>query len=636
MFRENETIGSYKILYPIDRGGIGTIYLAVHQNLDKYVVLKEVMIRGVNALDFRREANILKNLRHTYLPNIYDLIMQPDRVITVMDFIPGQNFDKLPAGKKQLSEEQLLKWMRQMAEVLEYLENQVPPVIHSDIKPGNIILQPNGDICLIDFNISFVQNARQAVYGYSKRYSSPEQLFLIKQAEANAHSDIMLDVRTDIYSTGATFYYLITGQYPTEGRPVVPLSEFRNLPYSDAFLAIIDRCMQWKRENRYQNAESLLRAIDNLKKQDRKYKFYTLWNVMSYIGSAILIAGGIFMILHGMGLKTNEEFLRAVRSLKYSVESGEDAEEEALGILNNETYQLIIDNSPEAEANVKTLLGDVYYRRKDYVAAASAYKEALEAADRANLPDMADYYNNLGIAYAYSGKTEEAQKLLDEAMLKGVKSLTLLQMQEGVYKVTGKKAECERTAEEILTKTSDPDILARTCIIVADMYMDSQRYGETEEWLDKAARYSSNPEILERKAKCYILWMGAVSSQSEKRSLAELSLGCYQRIASDRYVLIEDRINLAIVYRILGRYDESNAELEQVLLQDDDNCTALMYLAINSYDLGEISEGNRCAIRANEVYRMLMPEERMALDGQLVRELNVRASSHVGSWERMK
>lgn len=638
MFRENEIIGSYKIMYPIGQGGIGTIYLAYHLNLDKYVVLKEIMIKGMNAVDFRREATIMKNLRHTYLPNIYDFIMQPDRVITVMDYIPGKDFGKLPAGRNQLSENQLIKWLRQMAEVLSYLESRIPPVIHSDIKPENIILQPNGDICLIDFNISMIQNTTKAIYGYSRHFSSPEQMLILKQMSsenADNADDLVLDVRTDIYSTGATFYYLITGQYPGGVKPVIPLSEYKDLPYSDAFLAIIDKCMKWKRESRYLNAASLLKAIDNLKKQDKRYKKYVACNVLSWIGSALLIAGGLFMIFRGLGMKTNERFLREMSSLKYAVESGADAEAAALSILNNDSYRMLIENSPENEANFRTLMGDIYYRRQDYYSAAQEYEKALHAAERADL-DLADYYDNLGVAYAYSERASEAQKVLEDAEGRNITSLALLQIQEAVYKMSGDETKCEQTAEEIINQTGDPGKMADACIVTADMYIDSGKYEKALEWLQKAESYSSRPEIQERMGRCYISWMNTVNSKSDKEKLAQKSLDCYLKIAGDRYVLTTDRINLAIVYRILGYYEQSNSELEQVLLQDEGNCTALMYMAVNAYDCEDDTNGNSYAKRASEKYFLLSPEERRSIDGQLVRELNVRASSRIDNWEDLK
>ena len=152
--KENDVIaGNYRILQEIGRGGTGTVFLGYHQHLRKYVVLKETRLSIGDERVIRRETDILKNLHHMYLPQVYDFLIDGSNVITVLDYVEGSDLSRYPCGPENLSEEVLLKWLEQMAEVLAYLHSNQVPVIHSDIKPGNVIIRPNGDICLIDFNI---------------------------------------------------------------------------------------------------------------------------------------------------------------------------------------------------------------------------------------------------------------------------------------------------------------------------------------------------------------------------------------------------------------------------------------------------------------------------------------------------
>ena len=87
--------------------------------------------------------------------------------------IDGKDLEHFINDGYVFTESQLIKWLRQLCEVLDYLHCNNPPIIHTDIKPANIIVRDNGDICLIDFGISL--SADDAVKGYSKNYSSPEQ-----------------------------------------------------------------------------------------------------------------------------------------------------------------------------------------------------------------------------------------------------------------------------------------------------------------------------------------------------------------------------------------------------------------------------------------------------------------------------
>lgn len=88
----------------------------------------------------RQEADILKNLKHPYLPRVYDFIQTEDGVYTVMDYIQGENMDDAVKKHGKYSQRQVKKWAEQLGEALDYLYSQNPPIIHSDIKPANIML----------------------------------------------------------------------------------------------------------------------------------------------------------------------------------------------------------------------------------------------------------------------------------------------------------------------------------------------------------------------------------------------------------------------------------------------------------------------------------------------------------------
>ena len=86
--------GTYRIEDIIGAGGGGTVFKAYHLRLEKYVVVKRINDPWVDIMDSRKEADIIKNLKHQYLPQAYDFIKVEDGIYTVMDFVPGASLDK--------------------------------------------------------------------------------------------------------------------------------------------------------------------------------------------------------------------------------------------------------------------------------------------------------------------------------------------------------------------------------------------------------------------------------------------------------------------------------------------------------------------------------------------------------------
>lgn len=185
-----ELTNTYEIYEEIGAGGGGTVYRAVHKRLQKTVVLKRLKDTVTNIMDCRTEVDILKNLRHSYLPQVLDFIESSEGIFTVMDFIPGKSLQKMLDEGHNFTEKEVLKYAKQICEALQYLHAQNPPIIHGDIKPDNIMVTPDGNICLIDFNISGVLEDKAAVtYGYTAGFSAPEQVeafeVLKKQMQQN-------------------------------------------------------------------------------------------------------------------------------------------------------------------------------------------------------------------------------------------------------------------------------------------------------------------------------------------------------------------------------------------------------------------------------------------------------------------
>jgi eukaryotic-like serine/threonine-protein kinase len=219
--------GRYQIRERIGQGGMGSIYLADDTRLKgRQCALKEVEydralpenIRQEARDQFLREATVLARLDHPNLPKVSDFFSNGPRDYLVMDYIPGKDLRLLMIearrNKTFLPEKEVLSWADQIASALTFLHVQDPPIVHRDIKPSNLKLMPNGLIKLVDFGlvkilapeeitITIIQGQGTALYTPLEQYGG---------------SDVHTDIRSDIYSFGATLYHLLSNEPPADAR----------------------------------------------------------------------------------------------------------------------------------------------------------------------------------------------------------------------------------------------------------------------------------------------------------------------------------------------------------------------------------------------------------------------------------
>ena len=145
----------YKIIRVIGRGGSSCVYLAENIRLHNRLAIKEVykngrIVENQNTM-LISELSILTKLRHPGLPTIYDVIYTAQSILIVMEYIEGVSLDKHLLQNGACREEDVIKWGKQLCDVLKYLHSQQPPIIYRDMKPANIMLKPDGTVSLIDF-----------------------------------------------------------------------------------------------------------------------------------------------------------------------------------------------------------------------------------------------------------------------------------------------------------------------------------------------------------------------------------------------------------------------------------------------------------------------------------------------------
>lgn len=262
--------GKYKILKALGKGGMSNVYLVLDLKLQKKWAIKEIITSAEEEMytvltqSAMAEVDILKKLEHPALPRIVDIIKMPDAIYVVMDYVEGVTLSRQLQKEGVISQKQVITWAKELCGVLDYLHGQKTPIIYRDMKPANIILQPNGSVKLIDFGIAREYKecgAKDSVSLGTRGYAPPEQW----------EESGQIDIRSDIYSLGVTLYQLLTGKNPNKPPyEMIPIRKERP-ELSLGLEYIIWKCTQKNPKERYQNCKELLYDLEHYEELSREF-----------------------------------------------------------------------------------------------------------------------------------------------------------------------------------------------------------------------------------------------------------------------------------------------------------------------------------------------------------------------------
>jgi formylglycine-generating enzyme required for sulfatase activity/predicted Ser/Thr protein kinase len=256
----------YRILKLLGQGGYGEVYQALDLHLDGLCAVKRnIQLSPEVRRQFEKEAHMLFKLHHSGLPKVYDYFEElGQEQYLVMEFIEGEDLKTRLEREGPVAVDQALIWIEQVSEALNYLHTRQPPIIHRDIKPGNIIINLEGRAMLVDFGIAKSGDIQQmtstGARGVTSGFSPPEQ-----------YGPSGTDAQSDVYALAATAYAMFTGQVPEDAlaitlgeKPAPQLAHLVNPEVPDGISNVVAAAMRLKRNER---THSVKEFLDRLKVQ---------------------------------------------------------------------------------------------------------------------------------------------------------------------------------------------------------------------------------------------------------------------------------------------------------------------------------------------------------------------------------
>ncbi len=612
----------YQIIEEIGHGGTGVIYKAYHLRLGKYVVIKKIKDHFTGSVNVRTEADILKKLRHTCLPQVYDFIQEGSQVFTVMDYIDGYDLEYYLEQGICFPPQQLLVWLRELCGVLMYLHSQNPPILHSDIKPANIMVTSEDNICLIDFNISFGLEDEKDILGISPYYAAPEQYDRAQLYGMHEMEMPPLDGRMDLYSLAATFYRLVSGIRPsTDYETNVPLSAMHLPEFAPEFLHVIDKSMRINPQERYYTAKEMYGALSDLRKMDKRYRQFRLGVITAtaaYAAGLMLSAG---LILYGRNLCIREDFMTDYGILSDALSEGKEelALDKCFEILNENRYKGLLEQQNGRKAEILHVVGNYYDRNGDYANASAYYRDAAEISGLS--AETGIYSRDYAISLAKEGKVAQAESILWQLEQSAVNSVQIHYIEAEIAYAKQEYEKAEEKVQMVLDGNPDTELKIKSYMLKADISGKLGKEQEQAACLEKARACGGQAIVLRKLGVAYMGLAKNAQKGMEKSKYYKKALEIYRQLSSLAYPSVEDRLNLAIVYLQMGESYHCEETLLAMTEEGVGDYRVWMYLAFSYEWEGDLARMKPCCKQAVEIYESSVPFGQEGVMDEQIRHL---------------
>ena len=277
--------GRYKILKTLGQGGFGITYLAIQSGLERKVAVKEFFMKEHCVRDqassrvtlgteggreqverfrvkFLKEARTIARMNHPHIVRIIDVFEENGTAYYVMEYASNGSLSDKVGREGCLREPEATRYIRQLASALEYVHEQ--KMNHLDVKPANILLNEKEEVVLVDFGLSKQYDAVTGEQTSSTPVGLSEGYAPIEQSKKGGVSEFSPE--TDIYSMGATFYKLLTGETPPSASDIMeeglPVGELRSRGVSDRAIAVICKAMKPRKKDRMKSVKEFVEGLE--------------------------------------------------------------------------------------------------------------------------------------------------------------------------------------------------------------------------------------------------------------------------------------------------------------------------------------------------------------------------------------
>ncbi len=264
----------YRLLECIGSGGMGSVYLCEHLLLRRKVAIK--ILPAAQAKDpeilarFYREARAVASLSHPNIVRADDIDQDDNLHFLVMEYVDGYSLQKIIKNNGPLSVERAANYIAQSANGLQHAHEA--GLVHRDIKPGNLLLERTGEVKVLDLGLArfFFEENDQLTKKHDANSVLGTADYLAPEQAMDSHN---VDIRGDIYSLGATFYFLLTGHAPFHDKSVPqkliahqlrqppPIENFRKDVPAE-LIAVLKKMMAKRPEDRYQQPYEVAQALE--------------------------------------------------------------------------------------------------------------------------------------------------------------------------------------------------------------------------------------------------------------------------------------------------------------------------------------------------------------------------------------
>lgn len=628
--------GKYKILNKIGQGGMSVVYLAMNEKANKQWAIKEMRKEKNKNYEIMKqslitETNLLKELKHPYLPSIADIIENDDTIIIVMDYVEGRPLSDILSEEGVIEEDKVADYAIQLCDVLDYLHSQNPPIIYRDLKPANIMLRPDGKITLIDFG-----TARK--YNYDSvsdttclgtiGYAAPEQFAgeTLRQTDA----------RTDIYNLGATMYHLLTGVNPSE--PPYELYPIRRWDesLSNGLEKIILRATRKDPDKRFNNCKEMSYALQHFRDLDDSYIATQKKKIYLFAVSLILSFTFFSMAIVVNGMEKRE--ISKVYNNYLSEAALKIASAGSENVVDSDILKLFRD-----AINISPNSTEAYIRMLDYYCDLGQTRNGLMAISAMIASGTGDLGNNddlmmrMGQIY-FLGNSKDTEFDIDYGTAaRYFDKVNIKKYPQAKYYSSLARSLSEigtdwniivkdmKNVDEYLNTEVNEEEKAEIYITLSKIYRANafaiQKVGEkpfdkamellnkageilNSSYIDKDLKEKYLPELYFGFADAYYRRANIEPDEKESRNDLYEAVSYYERYlifaTSEQTVLFKNRVG--DIYRALGEYKRAAEEYEDIIEKYPEDATAYISLAtMLLIDMKDVNTSAMIYMKAGEL-----------------------------------